>query len=385
VRLLLLEAASRLLLEEILEGLAGIAVAGRRRRCTGSPLLRVRGGGGVLLDGGAKLIERAIVLGVLGCDALGNRLDTLKLRAAVEKAALFATVQLEAALGALTVGVEAAAEHGAAVRTTRAGDGADHARSARAELIGARTALRRLAVMGAVLFLLLFRVAIAAVIILSIHKRLLHAGKAGCLAALGCACMRRQARAHPYNFRDGRGDYDSIHKAFYDLAAKHRAVGTRCALRARRKLKRALTTGRAKARPYNTADLYPIGLLHSTANAIFPRLTNQDCRRRAGDGTTMFLVLWEFEVKPSCEQRFQEVYRPGGDWDSLFRNDPNHVETRLFQDMMRSGVYLTADYWLSRKSYEEFLALRRSEYRTLDAATEDLTLSERHIGSFEML
>jgi hypothetical protein len=46
-------------------------------------------------------------------------------------------------------------------------------------------------------------------------------------------------------------------------------------------------------------------------------------------------------------------------------------------------AYLTADSWLSRKSYEEFLALRRSEYDTLDAATEELTLSERHIGSLE--
>jgi hypothetical protein len=51
---------------------------------------------------------------------------------------------------------------------------------------------------------------------------------------------------------------------------------------------------------------------------------------------------------------------------------------------MRTAVYLTADYWLSRKSYEEFLALRRSEYKLLDAASEDLTLNEHHIGSFEI-
>ena len=59
--------------------------------------------------------------------------------------------------------------------------------------------------------------------------------------------------------------------------------------------------------------------------------------------------------------------------------------TQLFQDTTRTGVYLTADYWHSRKSYEEFLALRRSEYKALDAATEDLTLSECHIGSLEVL
>lgn len=97
----------------------------------------------------------------------------------------------------------------------------------------------------------------------------------------------------------------------------------------------------------------------------------------------MFLVLWEFEVKPGNEERFEQVYGPGGDWDSLFHSDSNHAGTKLFRDTAQTGVYLTADYWLSQKSYEEFLALRRSEYKTLDAATEDLTLSERHMGSFE--
>src|SRR6266478_6456592 len=43
---------------------------------------------------------------------------------------------------------------------------------ARAKLIGARAALRRLAVVRPVLLILLFRVAITAVTILSIHKRL---------------------------------------------------------------------------------------------------------------------------------------------------------------------------------------------------------------------
>ena len=99
----------------------------------------------------------------------------------------------------------------------------------------------------------------------------------------------------------------------------------------------------------------------------------------------MFLVLWEFEVKPGREQRFQEVYGPGGDWDSLFRSDPNHVEPRLFQDTTRTRVYLTADYWLSRKSYEAFLTLRGSAYKALDSASEDLTLHERQIGALEMM
>jgi len=57
----------------------------------------------------------------------------------------------------------------------------------------------------------------------------------------------------------------------------------------------------------------------------------------------MFLVLWEFEVKPGCEQCFERVYGPRGDWDSLFHGDSNHAATYLFRDTTRLRVYLTAD------------------------------------------
>jgi heme-degrading monooxygenase HmoA len=99
----------------------------------------------------------------------------------------------------------------------------------------------------------------------------------------------------------------------------------------------------------------------------------------------MFLVLWEFEVKPEYEQRFERVYGPGGDWDSLFRRDPNHTSTRLYRDASKPGMYLTADYWRSRESYEDFHKSRTTEYESLDAACEELTTNERHIGSYEAI
>jgi hypothetical protein len=39
---------------------------------------------------------------------------------------------------------------------------------------------------------------------------------------------------------------------------------------------------------------------------------------RAEDGTSMFLILWEFEVKPGCEQSFESAYGPDGTWMRLF-------------------------------------------------------------------
>src|SRR5260370_20129874 len=261
--------ACDLLVEEVLEGLAGVVVARRGRRGGVSSLLRVGGGRGVFFHGGTKFVEGAVVLGVLGRDALWDRLRALKLRGAVEVEALFATVQLESAFGTLAVGVKATGEHCAAIGAAGTGHGADHARRSRAELVGARTALRRLAVMRAFLFVLLFRVAITAVTILSIHKRLRTP-----------KCARQFAR-------------------------KSRASGAWTGPVCHRQ---AACGRQAKARPYNATDLYPIGLLHSTVNAIFPRVYRTGLPTvRPGDGTPIFLVLWQFECNPGTQRRSEHV------------------------------------------------------------------------------
>ena len=167
------ELTHKLFLEKILEGLAGIVGSRRGSNGSGGHLsgLGVGGRSGVFFDGHAKLIKLAVVLCVLGSDAFGDGLRALELGAGIEEAALFAAVKLKLALGTLAVRVETRSEDGAAVGTSAAGDGADHSWRARAELIGARTALRRLPLM---LFFLIafFRVAVAAMTVLSIHKRL---------------------------------------------------------------------------------------------------------------------------------------------------------------------------------------------------------------------
>jgi hypothetical protein len=80
-------------------------------------------------------------------------------------------VKLKLTLRTLAIGVETGSEDGTTVRTSAARDSANHTRCARAELIGARTTLRRLAFV-LFFFLAFFRVAVAAMTVLSIHKRL---------------------------------------------------------------------------------------------------------------------------------------------------------------------------------------------------------------------
>jgi hypothetical protein len=97
----------------------------------------------------------------------------------------------------------------------------------------------------------------------------------------------------------------------------------------------------------------------------------------------MFVALWEFEVKPGCEERFERAYGPDGEWARLFRSDADYSETRLLRDAFRPGVYLTLDFWNSREVYENFLSEQRAEYKAIDEAGAGLTISERKVGWFE--
>jgi hypothetical protein len=99
----------------------------------------------------------------------------------------------------------------------------------------------------------------------------------------------------------------------------------------------------------------------------------------------MFLVLWEFEVKPECEGRFQKVYGPGGDWAQLFRRNPHYRETRLLRDPAHPCTFLTLDFWDSRDTYESFQQQSREAYLALDKTCEGLTLRECHLGSYEQI
>jgi hypothetical protein len=98
----------------------------------------------------------------------------------------------------------------------------------------------------------------------------------------------------------------------------------------------------------------------------------------------MFLVLWEFEVKPGCEKRFEKVYGPDGDWARLFRTDPHYHATRVLHDPFHPAVYLTLDFWDSRQCYEDFIASHSTAYKAIDSAGEELTLSERRIGWYQL-
>jgi hypothetical protein len=53
-------------------------------------------------------------------------------------------------------------------------------------------------------------------------------------------------------------------------------------------------------------------------------------------------------------------------------------------DAFRRGMYLTMDFWQSRRAYDEFMTGHRAEYTEIDAMGGEMTVGERRVGWFEM-
>jgi heme-degrading monooxygenase HmoA len=93
----------------------------------------------------------------------------------------------------------------------------------------------------------------------------------------------------------------------------------------------------------------------------------------------LFLALWEFEVKPGSEEKFEEVYGADGAWAKLFSRDGAYRGTRLVKDVARERVYLTLDFWETREAYERFKKENAAEYERIDKECEGMTVRENRL------
>ncbi len=96
----------------------------------------------------------------------------------------------------------------------------------------------------------------------------------------------------------------------------------------------------------------------------------------------LYMILWEFHVKPGREKRFERVYSPEGDCARFFTQGKGYLGTELDRDLQRKGRYLTADYWTSQTAYESSREQRLADYRALDKQCAELTRRETALGKF---
>ena len=96
----------------------------------------------------------------------------------------------------------------------------------------------------------------------------------------------------------------------------------------------------------------------------------------------MYVVIWEYQVRPGETARFERLYGPQGEWVALFRAWPGYRGTELLRD--DGDRYVTIDRWDSREAYENFQQHAASDYARIDALGDALTLDERRIGAYTL-
>ena len=95
----------------------------------------------------------------------------------------------------------------------------------------------------------------------------------------------------------------------------------------------------------------------------------------------MFVVIWEFVVRPERLDEFRRAYGPDGDWAGMFRRCEGYIETELLGDTEQPDRFITIDYWRHPEHHVAGIAQLGADYQALDERCAGYSISERRIGN----
>ena len=99
----------------------------------------------------------------------------------------------------------------------------------------------------------------------------------------------------------------------------------------------------------------------------------------------MYVVIWEFKVRPECQSDFIDLCGHSGEWTQWFRKSPEYIGTDLLRSNEDVNLFLTVDKWNSKTAYDQFYNSDRDTFNRLDQKGETYTLEEKLIGAYEVV
>jgi heme-degrading monooxygenase HmoA len=96
----------------------------------------------------------------------------------------------------------------------------------------------------------------------------------------------------------------------------------------------------------------------------------------------MYIIMWEFKVRPERVGEFVLAYNADGDWAQLFRLAEGYRGTELLASTEDVERFVTIDRWDKAEDFVLFQESFSQQYHSLDARLEGLTLSEIKLGTF---
>jgi heme-degrading monooxygenase HmoA len=98
----------------------------------------------------------------------------------------------------------------------------------------------------------------------------------------------------------------------------------------------------------------------------------------------MYVIIWEFVLRPEKVDAFIAAYTSDGAWAQLFAQADGYSGTELLSstDGEQPATFVTIDRWKTAEDFIRFQQQFGNEYRRLDTQFEGLTLRERKLGTF---
>jgi heme-degrading monooxygenase HmoA len=96
----------------------------------------------------------------------------------------------------------------------------------------------------------------------------------------------------------------------------------------------------------------------------------------------MYVIMWEFKVRPGRVDEFISAYKADGDWAQLFSLAEGYRGTELLASTDDAEQFVTVDRWNKAEDFARFQESFSQQYHSLDARLEGLTLSETKLGTF---
>ena len=87
----------------------------------------------------------------------------------------------------------------------------------------------------------------------------------------------------------------------------------------------------------------------------------------------MYIIVWEYQVRPKHLPDFEKIYANDGAWAKLFNKNEGYLGTELLRDETDTHRFLTIDRWVSVDAFNEFKTNWQTEYDALDAQCEGMT------------
>jgi heme-degrading monooxygenase HmoA len=94
----------------------------------------------------------------------------------------------------------------------------------------------------------------------------------------------------------------------------------------------------------------------------------------------MYLLIWEYAVRPDEIETFLYAYGPDGAWARLFATAEGYSGTTLYRGTGDPTTFITVDRWENEAAWLAFRSAHDHEYQSLDQEFAELTRWERRLA-----